>query len=100
MANERDSSLAARHMHIWGRAANAAGHYMSLKRQCQDQGAQELKEAKAALVAELAALLDIARQLDKELPAWHRVFYVKATQNMIEACSITQQEIDDYLGIV
>ena len=99
MANEQDGSLAARHMHIWGRAADAARHYMSLKRRCQDQGTQEVKEARAALVAELAALLEIAQQLDRELPAWQREFYVKATRNMIEVCGITEQEIDDYQGV-
>ena len=96
MANEQNGSLAARHMHIWGQAAQAAGHYMSLRRQCQDQDAQEVKEARAALVAELAALLEIALQLDRELPAWKQVFYVSATWNMIEACGITQREVEDY----
>ncbi|HEY6541653.1 MAG TPA: hypothetical protein VIZ18_11970 [Ktedonobacteraceae bacterium] len=100
MANEKDASLAVRHMNIWGCAAQAAGHYMSLKRQCQDQDAQELKEAKAVLVAELAALLEIAKQLDGELPVWKQVFYVQATQNMIAACGITRQEIDDYQRVV
>jgi hypothetical protein len=93
-----DTSLAAQHMRIWGRAAQAAGHYLSMKRQCQDQDDQELKEARAVLVAELAALLKIAKQLDRELPVWKQVFYVQATQNMIAACGITQQEIDDCLG--
>jgi hypothetical protein len=95
-----DTSLAARHMHIWGRAAQAADDYMSLKRKCQEQDDQELKEAKAVLIAELAALFEIAQQLDKELPAWKQIFYVKATQNMIEACGIKQREIDDYSGMV
>jgi len=85
-------------MHIWGRAAQAAGDYMSMKRQYREQNAQELKEARVRLIAELAALLEIAKQLDKELPVWKQIFYVKATQNMIEACGIMQQEIDDYLG--
>lgn len=93
-----NTSLAARHMHIWGRAAQAAGDYMSLKRQCQEQDSQELKEAKVRLIGELAVLLEIAQQLDRELPVWKQAFYVKATRNMIEACSITQQEIDDYLS--
>ncbi|HLZ81577.1 MAG TPA: hypothetical protein VKP04_08095 [Ktedonobacteraceae bacterium] len=100
MANEQDSSLATRHMHIWGRAAQAAGDYMSMKRQYQEQGDQVLKEARAGLIAELAALLEIAKQLDKELPAWKQVFYVQATQNMIAACGITQQEIDDCQRVV
>ena len=99
MTNEQDGSLAARHMHVWGRAADAARHYMTLKRQCQDQGVQEVREAREALVGELAALLEIAMQLDRELPAWQREFYVKATRNMIEACGITEQEIDDYKGV-
>jgi len=93
-----NTSLAARHMHIWGRAAQAAGDYMTFKRQRREQDAQELKEARVRLIAELAALLEIAKQLDKELPVWKQIFYVKATQNMIEACGIMQQEIDDYLG--
>ena len=54
-----------------------------------------MREARAVLVAELAALLEIAQQLDRELPAWKRVFYVRATLNMIEMCGITQREIDD-----
>ena len=98
MASEQDSNLAAKHMHIWGRASQAASDYMSLKRRCQEQGGRELKEAKTRLVTELAELLEVAKQLDRELPAWKQVFYMKATQNMIEACGITQQEIDDYAG--
>ena len=74
MADVHDSSLAVRHMHIWGRAAQAAGDYMSLRRRCQEQGGRELKETKVVLVAELAALLEIAKQLDKELPSWQWVF--------------------------
>ena len=95
-----DTSLAAQHMRIWGSAAQAAGHYLSLKRRCQGQDDQELKEARVVLVAELAALLEIAKQLDRELPVWKPVFYVQATQNMIAACGITQQEIDDYQRVV
>ena len=92
MANEKDSSLAARHMETWGRAARAASHYMLLKEQRQ----QEEKEMRAILVAELAALLEIAKQLDTELPPWKYVFYVRGAQNMIAACGIIQQVIDDY----
>jgi hypothetical protein len=100
MANERNSSLAASHMKTWGRAARAASRYLLMKEQRQEQDHQKLKEAKAVLVAELAALLEIAKQLDMELPMWQHVFYVRATRNMIAACGITQQEIDDYQRVV
>lgn len=100
MADERDDSLAARHMRTWGRAAWAARHYLLMKEQRHEQDGQELKEAKAVLVMELAVLLEIAKQLDRKLPMWKQVFYVQAAQNMIAACGVTQQEIDDYQGVV
>jgi hypothetical protein len=95
-----NTSLKASHMKTWGRAARAASRYLLMKEQRQEQDDQKLKEAKAVLVAELAALLEIAKQLDLELPMWRHVFYVRATQNMIAACGITQQEIDDYQRVV
>jgi|SRR5450759_4546973 hypothetical protein len=93
-------TLEAWHMGTWGRAARAASRYMLMKEQRQEQDDQELKEAKAVLVAELAVLLEIAKQLDTELPVWKQVFYVQAAQNMIAGCGITQQEIDDYQRVV
>ena len=68
-----------------------------MKEQCQEKDNQELKEAKASLVAALATLLEIAKQLDRELPVWRQIIYVQAAQNMAAACGIPQQEIDDYL---
>ena len=82
-------------MKSWGSAAQAASRYMLMKEQGQEKDDRELKEAKAMLIAALATLLEIAKQLDKELPAWKHVFYVQAAQNMIAACGMTQQEIDD-----
>lgn len=32
MASEHNSSLAAKHMHIWGYAAQAVSHFMSVER--------------------------------------------------------------------
>ena len=87
-------------MKTWGYAAQAAHCYMFMKEQGQEKDDQELKEAKAMLVAALATLLEIAKQLDKELPAWKQVFYVQAAQNMIAACGMTQQDIDDYQRVV
>ena len=100
MANERDSSLEIRHMNTWGRAAQAARCYMLMAEQRPEKDDQELKEAKALLIAELAALLEIANQLDMVLPLWKQVFYVQATRSMIAACGITQQEIDDNQRVV
>ena len=87
-------------MRTWGRVARAGSHYLLMKEQRHEQDSQELKEAKAVLVMELAALLEIAKQMDRESPLWKQVFYVQAAQNMIAACGMTQQEIDDYQGLV
>ncbi|MGH2493076.1 MAG: hypothetical protein ACRDIV_00045 [Ktedonobacteraceae bacterium] len=100
MAINNNTSLEAKHMNIWGRAAQAAHRYLLMKEQRQEKDKQELEEARAALVAELATLLEIAKQLDRELPVWKQVFYVQAAQSMAAACSITQQEITDYLRVV
>lgn len=100
MADERNDSLAVRHMRTWGRAARAASHYLLMKEQRYEQDGQELQEARAVLVTELAVLLEIAKQLDRESPVWKQVFYVQAAQNMIAACGMAQREIDDYQGLV
>ncbi|HEU0002737.1 MAG TPA: hypothetical protein VFQ36_17645 [Ktedonobacteraceae bacterium] len=95
-----NTSLEAKHVNTWGRAAQAARCYMLMAEQPQEQDDQELKEARALLITELAALLEIAKRLDTASPLWKQVFYVQATRNMIAACGITQQEIDDYQRVV
>jgi hypothetical protein len=87
--------LEARHMETWSRAAQAAGRYMRME-QPGEQDGPEGRAARATLLAELAALLDLSQQLDKALPMWQREFYVLAAQNMAEACHISLEEITTF----
>ena len=95
-----NDDLQKRHMETWARAAEAAWCYMNVRGQGRGIGDPELCAARAVLLAELTAMLDLAEQLDTELPLWKKVFYVQATQNMIAACHLSAQEIDDYRSAV
>ncbi|HVB73181.1 MAG TPA: hypothetical protein VNE38_06450 [Ktedonobacteraceae bacterium] len=86
-----NTSLEARHMKTWSRAAQASARYTRMD--VGEQGGPEGLAARAILIAELAALLEIAQQLDKELPLWQKELYVKAAQGMVEACHLSMEEI-------
>jgi len=86
-----NTTLEARHMETWARAAQASARYTRMERGEQD--GPEGRAARATLIAELATLLEISQQLDKELPLWQKELYVKAAQGMVEACHLSMEEI-------
>jgi hypothetical protein len=87
-----NTTLEARHMETWGRAAQAAGCYMRMEAP-GEQDSPEGRAARVTLIAELAALFNLSQQLDKALPLWRIEFYTQAAQNMAEACHLSLEEI-------
>ncbi|HVB75175.1 MAG TPA: hypothetical protein VNE38_16615 [Ktedonobacteraceae bacterium] len=86
-----NTSLEARHMKTWSRAAQASARYMRME--LGERDGPEGRAARATLIAELAALLEISQQLDQELPMWQKELYMKAAQSMVEACHLSMEEI-------
>ncbi len=85
------NNVEARHMETWARAAACAARYMRMNE--EEREGPEGRAARATLVAELAALLEISQQLDEELPLWQQELYIKAAQGMAQACRVSLEEI-------